>query len=378
MKEKYDVLLVGAGLYNSVAAHFLRKEGLNCLVIEKRPHIAGNCYTENKNGIHAHKYGAHIFHTSNERVWAFVNNFMILNNFENNVLSLADGEYYQLPFNMNLFEKFFGVSGVEAVKAEIAKDVEWFGSTDTATNLEQRALQTIGKRLYEAFVKGYSEKQWGCPATEIPAWIIDRIPIRFTYDNNYYPYKYQGVATDGYTKMFEKLLKGVDVMTDIDYFHNRSKFDKMADKVIYSGAIDEFFEYRLGSLEYRSLMFEHFGVMANTFQRSAVVNFPSSGVKHTRIIDHKKFNPEKPDNPYSYITVEYPAEFKVEGDNERYYPINDEKNNALYQEYRELADSMGNVYFGGRLGKFKYFNMHEVIEDCFQDLEKIWGVKIEY
>ncbi len=365
MDLKYDYLIVGAGLFGSVFAHEVTKQGKQCLVIDKRNHIAGNIYTENIEGINIHKYGAHIFHTSNKKIWDYVNSFVEFNRFTNSPVANYRGKLYNLPFNMNTFYQLWGVKTPEEAKIKIEEQRTEFIHIKEPKNLEEQALVLGGKDIYEKLIKGYTEKQWGRPATEIPAFIIRRLPFRFTFDNNYFNDTYQGIPIGGYTKLVEKLLNGIELRTGINYFDQKKELDQLADKIIYTGKIDKFFDYQFGKLEYRSLHFENELLDISNFQGNAVVNYTEKEIPYTRIIEHKHF--EFGTQEKTYITKEYPHEFSK--DNEPYYPINDEKNQTLLAKYQELAKNENHIIFGGRLAEYKYYDMHQVIEMAFQTVK---------
>ncbi|MBO4510184.1 MAG: UDP-galactopyranose mutase [Lachnospiraceae bacterium] len=376
MEKKYDYLIVGAGLYGAVAAHELKKKGMECLVIDKRKVIGGNIYTENVDGINVHKYGAHIFHTSDKKIWDYINQFAEFNNFINSPVARFHDELYNLPFNMNTFSKLWGVVTPEEAAAKIQEQIEAENITGEPSNLEEQALRLVGRDVYEKLVKEYTEKQWGRSCKELPAFIIKRLPVRLTFDNNYFNDRYQGIPIGGYTGIIEKMLEGIDVKLNTDYFqlknaHNTSTENDLidygcgiADKVIYTGMIDEFFDYRLGELEYRSLRFETEKLEKENYQGVAVVNYTSHEVDFTRIIEHKHFEFGK--QPTTIITREYPKTWE-KGD-EPYYPVNNEFNNKLYAEYKQLADATDNVFFGGRLGQYKYYDMDKVIAAALEDV----------
>lgn len=378
MDKKYDYLIVGAGLYGAVAAHELKKNGMECLVIDKRKVIGGNIYTEKIDGINVHKYGAHIFHTSDKKIWDYVNQFAEFNNFVNSPVARYHDELYNLPFNMNTFSKLWGVSTPKEAAAKIKEQIDAEGITGEPKNLEEQALRLVGRDVYEKLVKEYTEKQWGRDCKELPAFIIKRLPVRFTFDNNYFNDRYQGIPIGGYTAMIEEMLEGIDVKLDTDYFKLRALHaDKpensegtvdygcgIADKVVYTGMIDEFFDYRLGELEYRSLRFETEKLEEENYQGVAVVNYTSHEVDFTRIIEHKHFEFGK--QPTTIITREYPKAWE-KGD-EPYYPVNNDINNKLYAEYKQLADATENVFFGGRLGQYKYYDMDKVIAAALEDV----------
>lgn len=357
----YDYLIVGAGLFGAVFAHEMTAKGKKCLVIDKRAHIGGNIYTEEIEGINVHKYGAHIFHTSNKEIWNYVNRFATFNRYTNSPVARYKDEIYNLPFNMNTFNKLWGVIAPQEAKEKIEEQVKEAGIVNPS-NLEEQAISLVGKDIYEKLVKGYTEKQWGKRADELPAFIIKRLPVRMTYDNNYFNDLYQGIPVGGYTPMIEKLLEGSDVLLNTDYFGDREAFNNKAEKVLFTGMIDEYFDYCFGELEYRSLKFESQVLDTDNYQGNAVVNYTEYEVPYTRIIEHKHF--EYGTQPKTVITKEYPAQWK-HGD-EPYYPMNDEKNNALYEKYKELATKEDKVLFGGRLGMYKYYDMHNVIEEALK------------
>ena len=360
MRDKYDFLIVGAGLYGSVFAYEAKKRGKTCLIIDKRDHIAGNIYTENMEGINVHKYGAHIFHTNNKEVWDYVNNFTEFNRYTNSPIANYQGEIYNLPFNMNTFSKMWGVVTPEEAKEEIRKQC--------SDNYVEKAINLVGKDIYEKLIKGYTEKQWGRPCSELPAFIIRRLPVRFTYDNNYFNDTYQGIPIGGYTNMVEKMIDGIEVKLNTDYLDNKDKWDDMAERVVYTGPIDAYFDYKLGVLQYRSISFENEVLDIENFQGNAVVNYTDKETPYTRIIEHKHF--EFGNQPKTIISKEYSKEWKM-GD-EPYYPINDLKNNELYNKYTELAKAEDNIIFGGRLAEYKYYDMHKVIEAALMKVKEIF------
>jgi len=367
----YDYLIVGAGLFGAVFAHEAHKKGKKVLVIDKRPHIAGNIYTEETEGIHVHKYGAHIFHTSNKKVWDYVQEFAPFNRYTNSPVARYKDELYNMPFNMNTFNKMWGVITPAEAKAKMDTQIKEAGITEP-NNLEEQAISLVGRDIYEKLVKGYTEKQWGKRATELPSFIIKRLPVRMTYDNNYFNDLYQGIAIGGYTKLVEKMLEGVEVRLSTDYFAEKGGLDAAADKVLFTGMIDEYFDYCYGELEYRSLRFETEVLEEENYQGNAVVNYTEYEIPYTRIIEHKHFEfgcQNGNVNPKTVITREYPATWK-KGD-EPYYPMNDEKNNALYAKYKALADAQSKVMFGGRLGMYKYFDMHQVIEEALKLCDEV-------
>ncbi|MBR5935383.1 MAG: UDP-galactopyranose mutase [Bacteroidaceae bacterium] len=361
--KQYDYLIVGAGMFGSMFAYRATKAGKRCLVIDRNAHIGGGCYTEEIKGINVHKYGPHIFHTSNKEVWDFMNSLVPFNNFVNSPIACYKGKRYNLPFNMNTFRQLWGVETPDEAKAIIEKQRAEYADIEEPKNLEEQALKLAGRDIYETLVKGYSEKQWGMKATDIPAFVIRRLPFRFEFNNNYFNDTYQGIPTGGYTKIFEKLLKGCEVRLDTDYFSNREYFDGLAEKIVFTGQIDAFFNYRLGELDFRSLRFEHKileGV--NDFQGNAVVNYTEAEVPYTRIIEHKHF--EFGQQPDTVITYEYSR--KWEKGAAPYYPINNQRNNLLYSKYAELAQNEKNVIFGGRLAEYKYYDMHQIVENVLK------------
>lgn len=354
---KYDYLIVGSGLYGAVFAFEAKKRGKKCLVIEKRGHIAGNIYCEEIQGIQVHKYGAHIFHTSDKNIWDYVNQFAEFNNYINSPIAKYKDELYNLPFNMNTFSKMWGISTPQEAKDIINDQIKELNIT-SPQNLEEQALSLVGTDVYEKLIKGYTEKQWGRECRELPAFIIKRLPLRFIYDNNYFNDRYQGIPIGGYTKIIEKMLDGIEVQLNTDYLVNKDELDKIADKIIYTGMIDQYFDYKLGILEYRSVRFEIEELDIENYQGNAVVNYTEKEVPYTRIIEHKHFEFGK--QPNTVISKEFSSEWK-KGD-EPYYPINNDKNNTLYTEYKKLADSEEKVIFGGRLGSYKYYDMDRVID----------------
>ena len=363
---KYDYLIVGAGLYGAVMAHELTKKGKRCLVIDKRSHIAGNIYCEDIEGIHVHKYGAHIFHTSNKKIWEYMNQFAEFNNYINSPVAVYKDELYNLPFNMNTFSKMWGIKTPAEAKAMIEKQVKETGITEPK-NLEEQGLSLVGKDVFEKLLIGYTEKQWGRSCSELPAFIIRRLPVRFTYDNNYFNDRYQGIPIGGYTKIVEKMLEGADVQTDTDYFEFRKSNPDIADTTIFTGMIDEYFDYQLGALEYRSVRFETEVLDTDNYQGNAVVNYTEREVPYTRIIEHKHF--EFGTQEKTVISREYSSEWKV--GMEPYYPVNDEKNGKLFAAYKELAEKEEHVIFGGRLGNYQYYDMDKVVEAALLKLEEM-------
>lgn len=369
--NKYDYLVVGAGLYGAVFAHEAKKAGKRVLVIDKRSQVAGNVYTEKVEGVLVHKYGAHIFHTNNKKVWDYIRQFAEFNRFTNSPVANYHGELYSLPFNMYTFNKMWGVVTPQEAEAKIEEQKKEAGITEPK-NLEEQAISLVGKDIYEKLIKGYTEKQWGRPCHELPSFIIKRLPVRLTFDNNYFNALYQGIPMGGYTKMVENLLEGIEVRLETDYLTDKDNFDAMADKVVYTGAVDAYFDYKLGYLEYRSVRFENEVLDQANFQGNAAVNYTDRETPWTRIIEHKWFEFGKDENgqdlPKTVISREYSSEWKP-GD-EPYYPVNDEKNGKLYQEYKTLADQESHVIFGGRLGEYKYYDMDAVIASALDLCEK--------
>ncbi len=368
----YDYLIVGAGLYGAVCARKLADAGKTVLVIDKRSHIAGNVYTEKTEGIHVHVYGAHIFHTNNREVWDYVNRFAVFNRFTNSPVANYKGELYSLPFNMYTFNKMWGVVTPEEAAAKIAEQRKAAGITEPR-NLEEQAISLVGTDIYEKLIKGYTQKQWGRPCRELPSFIIKRLPVRLTFDNNYFNALYQGIPVGGYTKMVGNMLDGIDVRLGEDYLADKAKWDRLAEKVIYTGPIDAYFSYSLGNLEYRSVRFETEVLDKPNFQGNAAVNYTDAETPWTRIIEHKWFefgkNEEGNDLPKTVISREYSSEWKP-GD-EPYYPVNDEKNGKLYQAYKQLAEKEKNVVFGGRLGEYKYYDMDQVIAAALERTKEL-------
>lgn len=360
----YDYLIVGAGLFGAVFAHEAKKKGKKCLVIDKRSHIGGNIYTERIADIAVHKYGAHIFHTSNREVWEYIQQFAEFNRYTNSPVANFHGEIYSMPFNMYTFNKMWGVVTPEEAKKKIEEQVK-SSHIDNPKNLEEQAISLVGRDIYEKLVKGYTEKQWGRRATELPAFIIKRLPVRFTYDNNYFNDTYQGIPIGGYTGMIENMLEGIEVRLGVDFLEQREKLAAEAEKIVYTGMIDAYFDYSLGELEYRGLKFESETLDMENYQGNAVVNFTDDQTPYTRMIEHKHF--EFGTQPKTVVTKEYPQKW-VRGE-EPYYPMNDEKNNSLYAKYKELAEEEKNVIFGGRLGQYQYYDMDDVIEAALKCAE---------
>ncbi len=371
----YDYLVVGAGLYGAVFAERAKAAGKKVLVIEKRNHIAGNVFTDCIEGIHVHRYGAHIFHTNSDAAWEYINRFAKFNDYINSPIANYKGEMYNLPFNMNTFHQMWGVTTPEEAKAKIEEDrqksIEEFGGDDfVPQNLEQQAVSLVGREIYEKLIKGYTEKQWGRPCNELPSFIIKRLPVRFEYDNNYFNAKYQGIPIGGYTALVERMLEGVEVRLGVDYLANKLTYDELADAIVYTGPIDAYFGYKLGALQYRSVRFEEELLDVADYQHNAVINYTDSETPYTRIIEHKWFEFGKDENgrdiPKTVISKEYSSEWKV-GD-EPYYPVNDERNQKLYLEYQKLAAEENGVIFGGRLGEYKYYDMDQVILAALEKL----------
>lgn len=370
MDKKYDYLIVGSGLYGATFAHLATKQGKHCLVIDKRSHLGGNLYCENVEGINVHKYGAHIFHTSNKQVWDFVNSIVEFNRYTNSPIANYKGKLYNLPFNMNTFYQMWGVTTpaeaiakIEEQKAEVTARMKNDGVT-IPRNLEEQAQMLIGKDIYERLIKGYTEKQWGRKCTELPAFIIKRLPVRLVFDNNYFNDKYQGIPIGGYNKLIEGLLDGIETKIEVDFFANRSYWEGLANKIVFTGKIDEYYNYRFGKLEYRTVRLEEEIQDMPNYQGNAVVNYTDREIPYTRIIEHKHFEMFGQDVyscPKTIISKEYSTEWK--DGMEPYYPVNDERNNSLYQQYKELADKEEKVIFGGRLAEYKYYDMHQIVEN---------------
>ena len=365
MKE-YDYLIVGAGLFGATFAYEANKKGKKCLVIDKRAHIGGNIYCKKTENINVHQYGAHIFHTSNKKVWDYVNSFVEFNGYINSPIANYKGEIYNLPFNMNTFNKLWGVITPEEAKAKIEEQRKASGIVEPK-NLEEQAISLVGTDIYTKLIKGYTEKQWGRSATELPSFIIKRLPVRFTYDNNYFNDRYQGIPEGGYNIIIEKMLEGIDAKLSTDFFKNREELSNLAEKIVFTGMIDEFYNYEFGALEYRSLKFEHEILECDNYQGVAVVNYTEKEIPYTRVIEHKHF--EYGTQNKTVITKEYPIDWKI-GD-EPYYPVNDEKNNKLFEKYKELASKEKSVVFGGRLGNYKYYDMHQVIEAALKTVNTL-------
>lgn len=371
----YDYLIVGAGLFGSIMASEAKAAGKKVLVIDKRDHLAGNIYTENVDGINVHKYGAHIFHTSNKEVWDYVNRFAEFNRYTNSPVARYKDELYNLPFNMNTFNKMWNVTTPDEARAMIAKQVEEAGITEPK-NLEEQAISMVGRDIYEKLIKGYTAKQWGKPCAKLPSFIIKRLPVRMVYDNNYFNDKYQGIPVGGYTQIIEKMLDGIEVRLGEDFFAKRDEYEACASKIIFTGMIDEYYDYVYGTLEYRSLRFETEQLDVENYQGNAVVNYTEYEIPYTRIIEHKHFEfgcqgGNEGSIPTTVITREYPANWS-KGD-EPYYPMNDDKNNELYAKYKALADKEDKVIFGGRLGLYKYLDMHNVVAEALECAKNEFG-----
>ncbi len=362
---KYDYLIVGAGLFGSIFAYEANKKGKKCLVIDKRNHIGGNIYCENVEGINIHKYGAHIFHTSDKKIWDYINQFVEFNNYINSPIANYKGEIYNLPFNMNTFNKLWGVVTPKEAKEKIENQIKDLNILNPK-NLEEQAISLIGTDIYEKLIKGYTEKQWGKECKELPSFIINRLPVRFTYDNNYFNDRYQGIPIGGYNVVIAKLLENIEVKLNENFFDKREEYKQLAHKIVFTGMIDEFYDYQFGELEYRSLKFETEILDIDNYQGNAVVNYTEKEIPYTRIIEHKHF--EFASQEKTIITKEYPATWK-KGD-EPYYPINNEKNNELYKKYKELADKEEGVIFGGRLADYKYYDMHHVVYHALETIKK--------
>lgn len=364
----YDYLIVGSGLYGAVCAYELNKKGYKCLVIDKRPNIAGNIYTENIEGINVHKYGAHIFHTSNKEIWEYINQFAEFNNYINSPVARYKDELYNLPFNMNTFTKIWpNCFTPEDVRLKIEEEKTKF-HFDEPKNLEEQAINLVGPTIYEKLIKGYTAKQWGRPCTELPPFIIKRLPVRFTFDNNYFNDRYQGIPIGGYTKIVEKMLDGIEVRLNANFFDNKKEFESIAKNIIYTGPIDEYFGYKYGELEYRTVRFETEILNEANHQGNAVINYTEYEVPYTRIIEHKHFEFDTT-STRTVISREYSTTWKL-GD-EPYYPVNNEKNNELYLKYKSDADKLPNVYFGGRLGQYKYYDMDKIIQEALNFIKEV-------
>lgn len=374
MENHYDYLIVGSGLFGATFAHLAHKQGKKCLVIDKRSHLGGNIYCEKIEGINVHKYGAHIFHTSNKKVWDFVNSIVEFNRYTNSPVANYKGKLYNLPFNMNTFYQMWGVTTPEEAqakideqKAEYSEELrvknENMGLPNEPHNLEEQAMLLVGKDIYEKLIKGYTEKQWGRKCTELPAFIIKRLPVRLVFDNNYFNDKYQGIPVGGYNKLTDGLLEGIETLTNVDFFENRKFWEGIADKIVFTGKIDEFYGYQLGKLNYRTVRFEQEIIDKSNYQGNAVVNYTEREVPYTRVIEHKHFEmfgAEVYETPKTVISKEYSTEWK--DGMEPYYPVNDKQNSELYAQYKALAEKEENVFFGGRLAEYKYYDMAPIIE----------------
>ncbi|MDI9338856.1 MAG: UDP-galactopyranose mutase [Alphaproteobacteria bacterium] len=362
----YDFLIVGSGFFGSVCAYELNKIEKKCLIIDKRRHLGGNVYTENCDGIQVHKYGPHIFHTNDKDIWNYINQFAEFNNYIHNITTISHGKMYNMPFNMNTFNQIWNTKTPIEAQNKLAEQIKNHKNTPP-NNLEEQALALVGKDIYELLIKGYTEKQWGCKATELPSFIIKRLPLRFTYNNNYFSDRYQGIPIGGYTQIFEKLTRNIEVKLDTDYFENRLYFNSIADKIIYTGKIDEFFDYNLGTLEYRSLRFDTERLEIENFQGNAQVNYNDTEIPFTRIVEHKHF--EFGTQNFTIITKEYPQNW--DKTKEAFYPINNPLNQNLFKKYVELSQNHKQVYFGGRLAEYRYYDMHQVIASALTFLKKI-------
>lgn len=360
-KKEYDYLIVGSGLFGAVFAHEALKRGKKCLVIDKRAHLGGNVFCENIEGINVHKYGAHIFHTNDKFIWDYVNTFVEFNRYTNSPVANYQGALYNLPFNMNTFYQLWGVKTPEEAQEKINSQID-DKQQNLPANLEEQALSLVGKDIYEKLIKGYTEKQWGRPATELPAFIIKRLPVRFTYDNNYFSDKYQGIPVGGFNKLINGLLSGIETRLDTDYFRNRNHWDNIAEHLVFTGSIDQFYDYKFGQLEYRSLRFEHHVYDMPNFQGNAVINYTDREIPYTRTIEHKHF--EFGNQPKTVVTKEYPEDWTPQ--KEAYYPINDERNNAVFAQYKALNHNKPNIIFGGRLATYQYYDMHQIVASALK------------
>jgi UDP-galactopyranose mutase len=367
----YDYLIVGSGLFGAVFAHEAKKKGKNCLVIDKRSHQGGNVYCEKIEDINIHRYGAHIFHTNDKEIWDYVNNFVEFNRYTNSPVAFYKDEVYNLPFNMNTFQKLWSVKTPEEAKKKIEDQIKASGIKDPK-NLEEQAISLVGSDIYEKLIKGYTEKQWGRKATELPAFIIKRLPVRFTYDNNYFNDKYQGIPIGGYNKLIDGLLEGIEVRLNVDFFAQRKELTEIAHKLVFTGKIDEYYNNQFGSLDYRSLKFETKILDQDNFQGNAVINYTESEIPYTRIIEHKHF--EFGTQRKTVITYEYPDEWSL--GKESYYPVNDNKNNTIFNQYKMLSEKDENVIFGGRLAEYKYYDMHQIIASALSKVSKELNVNL--
>ena len=380
---KYEYLVVGSGLFGSIFAYEANKKGKKCLVIDKRPHIGGNIYTENVDGINVHKYGAHIFHTSNKEVWDYINQFAEFNRYTNSPIAIYKNELYNLPFNLNTFSKMFNLITLQDIEEKLDEErEEGLAKLNgrAPSNLEEQAISLVGTTVYEKLIKGYTEKQWGMSCTELPPSIIKRLPVRMVFDNNYFNNKYQGIPIGGYTQIIEKMLNGIEVRLNCDFFENKSELENIANKIIFTGAIDQYYDYKFGYLEYRSVRFETEELNVDNYQGNAVINYTDKEVPYTRVIEHKHFEQGKelgnevtsgPSVGKTIVSREYSD--KWDPSKEPYYPINNEKNNTLYEKYKELADRDKKVIFGGRLGQYKYYDMDKVIEEALKCVRREIG-----
>lgn len=366
---QYDYIIIGSGLYGATFAYLAKQAGKKCLVIEKREHLGGNIFCEEIEGINVHKYGAHIFHTSNKKVWNFVNQFVEFNRYTNSPVANFHGKLFNLPFNMNTFYQMWGVTTPSEAIAKIEEQKNQSGITEPQ-NLEEQAINLVGRDIYETLIKEYTEKQWGRKCNELPSFIIKRLPVRFTFDNNYFNDLYQGIPIGGYNKLIDGLLEGIEVKTETDFFSDRKYFESLAEKVVFTGKIDEYYDYRFGKLEYRTVKFETEILDIQNYQGNAVINYTGSDVPYTRIIEHKHFETENPNyqNAKTVISKEYSTEWK--DGMESFYPVNDAKNAELFEKYKKLADKEKNVIFGGRLAEYKYYDMDDVLEKVMKDVEK--------
>lgn len=360
MEYKYDYLVVGSGFFGSICARELTDRGMRCLVVEKRDHIGGNCYTSIRDNIHVHEYGPHIFHTSNEEVWKWINKYVAFNDFTLRPVANYKGEIYSLPFNMWTFSKLWNITHPDQAREIIKKQS---GEIGEPTNLEEQAIKLVGRDVYEKLIKGYTTKQWRKDPKELPKEIIKRLPVRFNYDNNYFNDKYQGIPVGGYTQIFEKLLDGIEVKLNVDYLKDKSYWNSSAKRVIYTGPIDAYYDYKFGELEYKTTKFNHERLEIENYQGTAMMNYTDVEVPHTRVIEHKHF--DYVSTPVTWITYEYPTEYKA-GYTDPYYPVNDLENNTRYEKYKELAANEKSAIFGGRLAEYKYYDMHQVIESALK------------
>ncbi len=371
MQKEYDYLIVGSGLFGAVFAYEATKRGKKCLVIDKRPHAGGNVYCEKIEDINVHKYGAHIFHTNDKDIWDYVNSFVEFNRYTNTPVAIYKDELYNLPFNMNTFYQLWKVKTPKEAQEKIQSQIAELSITEPA-NLEEQAILLVGTDIYYKLIKGYTEKQWGRDAKDLPAFIIKRLPVRFTYDNNYFNDKYQGIPIGGYNKLVEGLLAGIEVKLEVDYFAEKEQLEALADKVVFTGKIDQYYDFRFGKLEYRSLRFDNEVHDVQNYQGNAVVNYTEREVPYTRIIEHKHF--EFGTQPKTVVTKEYSQEWTEQ--NEPYYPINDAKNNGVFKKYQELADSEENVIFGGRLAEYRYYDMHQIIGSALKKVKDHFAVPV--